>query len=245
MESHDNTPLEGQVAIITGAGSGIGQGIASALGEVGTKLALCGRRQQVLDHTARAIRQAGGVALPIAADVSLQQDVEHLVRRTEAELGPIDILVNNAAIGGGAPIHQHDIGEWDSIIATNLRGPFLLARCVLPGMRSRRHGHLIHISSESGLEHYQGDGAYGVSKHALNALGEYIQRENQEFGIRVDTICPGMVVTEMTEGSAGLNEARCLVPVDIAELVLWLLTRRPNIKIGRPILIQTMLNPWE
>jgi NAD(P)-dependent dehydrogenase (short-subunit alcohol dehydrogenase family) len=245
MEHAEHQSLEGQVAVITGAGSGIGQGIALALAQAGGRLSICGRRPEALDRTTQMIRQAGGMVLPIIADVSRPEDVEALVQRTEAELGPIDILVSNAGIGGGAPIHQHDIGEWDSIIATNLRGPFLLARHVLPGMRRRRHGHLIHISSESGLEHYQGDGAYGVSKHALNALGEYIQRENQDFGIRVDTVCPGMVVTEMTQGSSGLDETRCLVPADIAELIVWLLTRRSNIKIGQPILIQTMLNPWE
>jgi NAD(P)-dependent dehydrogenase (short-subunit alcohol dehydrogenase family) len=84
-----------------------------------------------------------------------------------------------------------------------------------------------------------------VAKHALNALGEFIQRENQELNIRVNTICPGMVVTEMTEASPGLNHEKCLQGEDVAELVLWLLTRRTNIKIGRPILIQTMKNPWQ
>ena len=160
-------------------------------------------------------------------------------------MGPTDILVNNAGIDGGEPIHQHPLDEWDQILGVNLRGPFLMARAVLPGMRQRSSGHIVNISSESGLEYYTGDGAYGVGKHALNALGEYIQRENQSFGIRVDTVCPGMVVTEMTEGSVGLDHSKCLYPEDIADLVLWLVTRRPNIKIGNPILIQTMLNPWE
>ncbi len=130
-------------------------------------------------------------------------------------------------------------------MAVNLRGPFLMSRAVLPVMRSQGSGHIINISSESGLEYYSGNGAYGVSKHALNDLGEYIQRENQDFGIRVDTICPGMVVTEMSRNSPGLDHEKCLYPEDIADLVVWLLTRRPNIKIGRPILIQTMENPWE
>jgi NADP-dependent 3-hydroxy acid dehydrogenase YdfG len=130
-------------------------------------------------------------------------------------------------------------------MAVNLRGPFLTSRAVLPGMRAQQQGHIINISSESGLEYYRGNGAYGVAKHALNALGEFIQRENQALGIRVDTICPGMVVTEMTENSAGLDHSKCLYPQDIADLVRWLLTRRENIKIGTPILIQTMQNPWE
>jgi NAD(P)-dependent dehydrogenase (short-subunit alcohol dehydrogenase family) len=131
------------------------------------------------------------------------------------------------------------------VMAVNLRGPFLMGCYALPIMREANTGHMINISSESGLEYYPNDGAYGVSKHALNALGEYLQRENQDFNIRVNTICPGMVVSEMTEKSAGLDTDKCLYPEDLADLVLYLLTRRENIKIGRPVLIQTMLNPWE
>jgi len=168
-----------------------------------------------------------------------------LVQTTLKTFGGVDILVNNAGIDGGGQIHAHDVSVWDHIMAINLRGPFLMARAVLPLMRAKRSGHIINISSESGHEHYEGDGAYGVSKHALNALSEYMQRENQELGIRVDTVCPGMVVTEMTENSPGLDHEKCLYSQDIAELVLWLLTRRTNIKIGAPILIQTMENPWE
>lgn len=78
------------------------------------------------------------------------------------------------------------------------------------------------------MNYYEGDGVYGLSKHALNDFGEYLQRENQELNIRVNTICPGMVVSEMTENSPGLNHAKCLYPEDIADLVLWLLTRRPD-----------------
>ena len=130
-------------------------------------------------------------------------------------------------------------------MAVNLRGPFLMCRAVLPMMRDKRRGHIINISSESGLEYYPGNGAYGVSKHALNVLSEYIQRENQEHGVRVDTICPGMVVTEMTENASGLDHDKCLMPDDIADLEMWLVTRRPNIKIGTSVLIQTMENPWQ
>jgi NADP-dependent 3-hydroxy acid dehydrogenase YdfG len=244
--------LHGKAALITGAGTGIGEGIARMLAEQGVRLALCGRRESPLEKLAGELRDlAAGSGkeppevLTLPADVSKERDVERIIETTLERFGAIDILINNAAISGGGPIHQHSIREWDEILAVNLRGPFLLARAVLPHMRSRRSGHLIQISSESGLEHYPGDGAYGVSKHALNALSEYIQRENQEYNIRVDTICPGMVVTEMTENSSGLNQEKCLYPEDIAELVVWLLTRRKNIKIGGTVLIQTMENPWE
>jgi len=237
--------LSDKIALITGGGTGIGSGVALALANAGARVVVCGRRQSPLDGVARAIQEAGGSAQAVQADVSDVGDVDRLAKFVLDAYGRLDILVNNAGIGGGSQIHNHDIEDWDGVMAVNLRGPFLMCRAVLPLMRAQRSGHIINISSESGLNYYVGDGAYGISKHALNALGEYIQRENQELGIRVDTICPGMVVTEMTRNSAGLNHEKCLYPEDIADLVVWLATRRPNVKIGTPILIQTMENPWE
>jgi 3-oxoacyl-[acyl-carrier protein] reductase len=206
---------------------------------------VCGRRQERIDATAALIRAAGGEALAVRADVALEQDIERLVKTVLDAFGQIDILVNNAGIFTGGLTHEMTPQEWDQVMGVNLRAPFLLIRAVVPHMRQRRSGHIINISSESALNYYLGDTSYGVSKHALNDFGEFVQRENQEFNIRVNTICPGMVVTEMTENEPGLDHAKCLYPQDIADLVLWLVTRRPNIKIGTPILIQTMLNPWE
>lgn len=237
--------LSGKTAIVTGGGTGIGRGIAQALAMIDVNVVVAGRRKGPLEEVSAAIVKAGGSCRGFTADVTHQGEVRQLVEQTVETFGRIDIVVSSAGTGGSGFIHKHPIETWDQVMATNLRGPFLLARYTLPYMRDQRQGHLIHISSESGLEYYPGNGAYGVSKHALNALGEFIQRENQEFGIRVDTICPGMVVTPMSQGSPGLNEDKCLYPEDIADLVIWLLTRRPNVKIGRPILIQTMENPWQ
>jgi NAD(P)-dependent dehydrogenase (short-subunit alcohol dehydrogenase family) len=236
--------LNGKTAIITGGGSGIGQGVAQRLASEGANVVICGRRKDHLDEVLGLILDKGGEGMAIQADVSDVEDVENLVEKTQQTYGGVDILINNAGIGGSGPIHNHDIQTWDKVMAINLRGPFLTSRAVLPGMREKSQGHIINISSEAGLEYYQGNGAYGVSKHALNALSEFIQRENQDFGVRVDTICPGMVITEMTQQSKGLDHSKCLYPEDIADLVVWLLTRRQNIKIGTPTLIQTMENPW-
>lgn len=237
--------INGSAAIVTGGGTGIGQAIAVMLAQEGANVVICGRRELPLEQTVERIGSMGMDAIAIQADVSAQDDVQLVVDQTMNEFGAMDILVNNAGIGGGGYIHNHGIETWDHVLAINLRGPFLMARAVLPIMRKQARGEIVNISSESALEHYVGNGAYGVSKHALNALSEFIQRENQEFGIRVHTICPGMVVTEMTERSQGLDLSKCLTPVDIADLVHWELSRRENVKIGRPTLIQTMQNPWE
>jgi 3-oxoacyl-[acyl-carrier protein] reductase len=241
----EHTSLANKVAIITGGGTGIGHGVALALAQEGAKVIVCGRRRDRIESAAREIEQSGGECLAVQADVSVPADVERLVKTVMEKFGQIDVLVNNAGIVNDGQTHNISIKDWDAVMATNIRGPFLLTRAVLPIMREQRSGHILNISSESGLNYYMGDAAYGLSKHALNDFSEYIQRENQDFNIRVNTICPGMVVTEMSAGSVGLDESKCLYPDDIAELAIWLLTRRQNIKIGTPILIQTMLNPWK
>lgn len=233
--------LENKTAVVTGGGTGIGAGIARALAGAGAHVVICGRRERPLQDVAAEIEQEGGRATAVVADVSREEDVQRVVDAA----GSVHILVNNAGVGGGSAIHSHSVADWDRVMAINLRGPFLFARAVLPQMRRQGYGHIVNISSESGLEYYQGSGAYGVSKHALNALSEYIQRENQAHNVHVHTICPGMVVTEMTEGNPSLDRSKCLYPEDIAGLALWLVTRRDNVKIGRPILIQTMENPWQ
>jgi 3-oxoacyl-[acyl-carrier protein] reductase len=237
--------LNQKTAIITGGGTGIGRGIALALAQEGARLVLCGRRLERIQSVASEVQAMGGEALAVQADVSHEQDVARLTQAAIETYGRVDILVNNAAVFEDGELHALSIESWDRVMAVNLRGAYLCIRQVLPLMRAQRSGQILNISSESGIEYYRGDGAYGLSKHALNDLGEYVQRENQDFNIRVNTICPGMVVTEMTKGSPGLNEEKCLYPEDIADLAIWLLTRRENIKIGTPILIQTMLNPWE
>jgi 3-oxoacyl-[acyl-carrier protein] reductase len=239
------TSLKDNVAIITGGGTGIGRGIALALAEQGAKIVICGRRKEWLEQTARDILAAGGQALGVSADVTDAGEVERVIQSSLERFDRIDILVNNAGVFEGGACHDTPIATWELVLRTNLDGPYLMTRAVLPYMRSQHSGHILMISSESGIIFETDAAAYGVSKHALNAFGEFVQQENQDFNIRVNTICPGMVVTEMVENSQGLDHSKCLYPEDIADLAIWLLTRRSNIKIATPVLIQTMLNPWK
>lgn len=236
--------LAERVAIITGGGTGIGRAVASTMAALGAHVVICGRRADVVTDLAREATSTGLTMRAVVADVSVEADVRRVVAEAYDNYGAVDILVNNAGVFKGGAIHGHDVDDWDRVMAVNLRGPFLMSRAVLPIMRAQARGHIVNISSESGIEHYPTNGAYGVSKHALNALGEYIQRENQDLGIKVNTICPGVVLTDMNAATGRPEPANCLLPEDIAELVLWLVTRRDNIKIGTPVLMQTMRNPW-
>lgn len=239
------TNLKGKTALVTGGGTGIGKGIALALANLGVKVVVCGRRSAPLEQVVEEIKSKGEEGLAVQGNVADENGVDLIVNAARDAFGTVDILINNAGIYRHGRIAEHKIDAWDEVMDINLRGPFLLSRALLPDMQKQCYGHIINISSESGIEYYLASGTYGVSKHALNALSEFIQRENQDFDIRVDTICPGMVVTEMTENSPGLDHDKCLYPEDIADLVVFLITRRKNIKISTPILIQTMENPWK
>jgi len=239
----ENTSLKNKVAIITGGGTGIGRAITLALVEQQARVVICGRRKERLEQTEQLIRQAGGEVLAVQADVTVPDQVEHVVRATVEKFDRIDILVNSAGVDGPGETHDMTINTWERVLGANLDGPFLMTRAVLQVMRAQRSGHILMISSESGIIYEFGHTAYGVSKHALNAFTEFVQQENVDFNIRINSICPGWVYTEMVENTPGLERNKCLYAEDIADLAIWLLTRRSNIKIAAPVLIQTMLNP--
>lgn len=237
--------LQGKGAIITGGGTGIGKAIATLLASEGASVLICGRRVEQLNDVLATYHPSAGKIAILQADVSEEEDVKRIIDTALNTFHRVDILVNNAGIDGREYIHEHHVEVWDRVMATNLRGPFLMARYLLPVMRAQKSGFIINIGSEAGLEIYEGHGAYGVAKHALITLGEYIQKENQELGIHVNTICPGVVLTDMIRDEPNLHPEKSLSPEEIADLVLWLVTKRPNVKFGTPILIQTMENPWQ
>lgn len=239
--------LKDKVALVTGGGSGIGAAIAEALVGEGARVIVTGRRANKLAETVAAIKSTGGTALALPADLSQEAEINRVVAESVTDFGPIDILVNNAALGLQGrrdPVHEHKTSTWDKTMALNLRTPFLLARAVLPAMRQKKYGHIVNISSEAGLIVYAGSGAYTISKHALNALTDLIQIENQDYNIHAHAVCPGMVDTPMAAGLPTIQE-NMLTPAQVAELVRWLVVQPDNVKIGRPVLIQTMKNPWQ
>jgi NAD(P)-dependent dehydrogenase (short-subunit alcohol dehydrogenase family) len=191
-------PISSHVALVTGAGRGLGQEFAIALAAHGFKVAVTARTQAEIDATTAQIERAGGRAIAIAGDVTSQQAVERTIAITEAELGPIDLLVNNAgvlrALGVVAEI---DADEWWREVEINLRGPFLFAHAVLPGMIARRGGRIINVASGAGLDAVATGSAYCVSKAALIRLSENIALETTSYGISTFAIHPGTVRTPM------------------------------------------------
>jgi NAD(P)-dependent dehydrogenase (short-subunit alcohol dehydrogenase family) len=237
--------LNGMVALITGASSGIGEGIAKMLAAEGVKVALVARRHHELERVAEDIRCQGGTALIAPADLQDEQALRAVVEQTCAMLGPVDILVNSGGIAYTTPIHETDMQVWDACLQVNLRAPTLLCAAVLPGMRARKRGSIVNISSEAGLFIYEGMGAYAISKHGLRVLTELIQQENQECGLKAWAICPGFVDTPLAAAWArDANPHNFLRVEEVVDLVRFLLTQGANVKMGPEILLRTTRNPY-
>lgn len=191
--------LTGQVALVTGGGRGIGRAIALAQTQAGAKVAVAARSRQQLDETVTVIAKTGGQALAIAADVTDEAAVERMVEQTVQQLGPIDLLVNNAGIArDGTPIWEAAAGEWWRVLEVNLRGPFLCARAVLRGMVARRTGRIINVASNAGIR-ASPNSSYSVSKAALLRLTDCLAEMTRAYGLSVFAISPGLVRTAMTQ----------------------------------------------
>jgi short-subunit dehydrogenase len=237
--------LTDRVAVVTGASTGIGAGLATMLAEEGARVVLAARRAAALEQVARTIREAGSVALPIVTDLADDGSLEHLVARTRAELGPIDILVNSAGYAVWKPLEATTQAEWDHTFAVNVRAAAYLCAAALPDMQARRFGRVINIGSEAGIAIVPGLAAYCVSKHALRALTEVIQDGNHDNGIKAWVVCPGFVDTAMGYVVPGANPANFLQVDEVVDVVRFLLHTGDNVKLGPEILVRTMRNPMQ
>ena len=221
-------PLNGQVAVITGAGRGIGAAIARRLASLGATAALCGRTQATLDETARTIVGAGGKAEVIPCDVTVLHQVEYAAARTESTFGRVDILVNNAGVGGfSEALHTLTPEEWDRILNTNLRGVYYAIRAFAPMMIRAQSGYIINISSLAGKNPLAKGAAYAASKWGLNGLTYSVAEELRGDNVRVSVICPGSVETELGPHT-GKDPNKMLQPEDVAHAVAMLVTQAPR-----------------
>ena len=227
-ESASHPPLAGQVAVVTGAGRGIGAAIAASLANLGARTVLCGRSREPLETTAAAIENAGGQCAVLECDVANRHSVEALAQRVEQTFSKVDILVNNAAIAGSrGPLHQLPPDVWDQVINTNLRGVYYCMRSIVPLMLRSHGGHIVNISSLAGKNPLPNAAAYAASKWGLNGLSYSAAEELRAHNIRVSVICPGSTHTEFSP-HAGMNPEKMLRPSDVAHVVAMLVTQAPQ-----------------
>jgi NAD(P)-dependent dehydrogenase (short-subunit alcohol dehydrogenase family) len=187
--------LQGKVAIVTGAGTGIGRACALAMAREGARLALAGRRSDKLQDLAKEI---GNSAIPIAADVSNKADIDKLVARTVGELGGINVLLNNAGVLHVGNVEQITEDQWDQTFNINVRGLWLLSRAVLPHLRKLGGGSIINIASVLGINGARNRASYAPSKGAVVLLTKCMAIDHGHENIRVNAICPSFVETDLT-----------------------------------------------
>ena len=187
--------LKDKTAIITGGGTGIGLATARAFCQEGAKVILFGRRKEKLE---KAVEKLGGSAIIVQGDMTNNNDLDKLINETLHNFKKIDVLVNNAGLFNGSPLHEISDSQWDEIMDINIRSVFQLTRRVLPVMLSQKYGSIIHISSIAGLIALPQVAAYNVSKGALNQFSRSIAVEYGSSGIRSNSICPGLIATDMT-----------------------------------------------
>jgi NAD(P)-dependent dehydrogenase (short-subunit alcohol dehydrogenase family) len=216
--------IENRVAIITGAGQGVGRATARLFARMGAHVVLFSQTQAHLDETTSSIEQAGGKALSIVGDVANEEDVQRLFRSALDAYGRVDILVNCAAIVAVKPFEQLDTQTWDRVIAINLRGTFLCCRAAFEAMISQKSGVIINISSLSGVkgvEKFPGLSAYNVSKAGVAGLTEILAVEGKPHNIRVSAVSPGAIATEMLRQAAPHLQAD-MTPEELAEILLFM-----------------------
>ncbi len=205
--------LDGQIAIVTGGGRGLGRVYAQALAAAGAAVAVTARSEEQLTETVGLIEQAGGRAVALTADVSDRGAIEQMVAEVEQQLGPVDLLVNNAgSFRAAGVVWEVDPEEWWREVEINLRGVFLCTRAVLPNMIARRCGRIINVSSVVGLWPWPSASAYAISKTAVLRFSETVAAETKEHGISVFAIHPGIVRTTMTEYWRDSDEVRQRAP---------------------------------
>lgn len=225
MNNKDSRILSEQVAVITGAGRGIGAGIARKLASLGANVVLCGRTTKPLEATAEEI---GSLAKVKQCDVTNLESIEALAAYAEKAFGRVDILVNNAGVGSFAnPLHELTPEEWEKVLNTNLRGVYYCIRAFAPMMIAAKAGHIVNISSLAGKNALPKGAAYAASKWGLNGLTYSVAEELRGYNIRVSVVCPGSVNTELSPHE-GKNPKKMLQAEDVAHVVAMLVTQAPQ-----------------
>lgn len=214
--------LKEKVAIVTGAGQGIGRGIALRLAEFGANVVLLDIRQNTIDEVAEEIRSKGVEALPLQVDVTRSERLRHMARQVMAEFGQIDILVNNAGITGRTvPMVELNEQDWDQVMDLNLKGVFLCCQAVLGYMIERRYGKIVNVASIAGKEGNPTLVPYSVSKAGVICLTKALAKEVTDYQINVNCVSPAVIQTPILDGMA-------------SSTVDYMISKIPMGRVGKP-----------
>jgi len=226
--------LNGKIAVVTGASRGIGAAIARAFAAERCSVVGIARDIKALNAVAEDIESKGGVFTRIIADVTKPDEVDDAIQQVLEKNGKIDILVNNAGIALYKPCLEMPVSEWQRVIDVNLRGVYICTRAVLPQMVERGKGHIIFISSDAGKFTFAGGSAYNVSKHGVQELAATLRKELEGNGVKISTICPGGVATEILgplPPKPPGERYQSLTVEELAEVVLFVASRPPTVNI--------------
>jgi 2-deoxy-D-gluconate 3-dehydrogenase len=196
----DQFSLKGKSGIVTGGGTGLGKGMATAMTQAGGAVLLVGRRMDVLEKAARELGKAGAPVVPFSADLSKMADIPKIVDKAVKEFGKVDFLINNAGTIRRAPCEDFSEADWDVVLETNLKGPFFLAQAVARTMiAAKRPGAIVNTSSLIAFIGGKTIPAYAASKGGLNQATKTMANDWAKYGIRVNAIAPGYFITDVTE----------------------------------------------
>ena len=230
-------PLEGKVALVTGASRGLGRAIALAFAGEGAALALCARREEALQQVAGEVRRLGRRVLAVPADVRSPRDLERLVALTLERFGRVDILVNNASELGPTPLPylaDYPTAAFDDVLQVNVVAPFRLTQALIGGMLLRDQGVIINVTSDAAITGYPGWGAYAVSKAAIEGLTRTWAAELAHTGIRIHAVDPGDMDTDMHRAAIrDADPSELARPDDVARAFVRLVTTRDPDSAGR------------
>ncbi|MGX5817360.1 3-ketoacyl-ACP reductase [Chitinophaga lutea] len=215
--------LKGKTALVTGGSKGIGKALALALAAEGVNVGITGRNEQALEAVAKEIAATGVKAAWASADVKDYAGVEAAVQKITGQLGPIDILINNAGIAAFGAFADMPVSQWEEIIRVNVLGMYYVTKAVIPAMIERQSGDVINISSTAGLRGAANTSAYSASKFAVLGMTESLMMEVRKHNIRVSALTPSTVATDMSVSDLKItdgNPDKVLQPDDIAELLI-------------------------
>ncbi|CAN5673420.1 SDR family oxidoreductase [soil metagenome] len=244
-----NPRLAGKVALVTGASSGIGEATALALAAEGAAVAIGARRVDRIDALADKISADGGRALTLDLDVTQEQQAHDAVGRTRADLGGLDIVVNNAGVMLLGPILDADTSDWRRMIETNVLGLMYVTNAALPRLVEQGSGDIVQVSSVAGRLAREGSGVYNASKWAVNAFSESLRQEVTARGVRVTLVEPGAVATELSDHithaeskqrvKERVTKMRPLESSDIAAGVVYVVTQPPHVSVNEVLIRPT------